>query len=201
MSIPQPKSLLDTGRGHDPAGRGHDKRSAVRRGSAKSMSALHTRSEGCPEPVRATLAGGRWLRFDPAEMPLGDRVVAAESKFEDLSSSATCDALISEEIDFREVSIKDDKTAHDPHKWLALHATDLIDRLASWSEGLSVREQNLHAREARWEREARRLRMDFQQTQIELDEIAADLDRRTRKLVDQQAKMQRDVQALALTVW
>ncbi|WP_404306795.1 hypothetical protein [Neorhodopirellula lusitana] len=103
-------------------------------------------------------------------------------------------------IPFVEFVDPDREPTHDPHKWLALHATDLIERLTEWSEDLGERESNLNAREAKWERQARRLRMQFQETQMELDDITADLERRTRQLKEQQLRMHRDVRTMAMVM-
>lgn len=84
-----------------------------------------------------------------------------------------------------------------PEQWLDLHAIDLIDRLTEWSDELSVREANLNAREASWERQARRLRMQFQETQWELDQLAASLNQERLDLIEQHQRLANTARQLA----
>lgn len=85
-----------------------------------------------------------------------------------------------------------------PQDWLRLHASDLIDRLTEWSDNLTVREANLHAQQAMWDRQARRLRLQFQETEWELDEIEAQLKRSNDHLADREHQLRATARRLAL---
>ncbi|TWT95447.1 hypothetical protein [Neorhodopirellula pilleata] len=117
-----------------------------------------------------------YLRIDGPEPVLGSQTDASLSP---ISASVTASST-------------------DPEAWLTYHATDLIARLSEWADDLSVRESNLHAREAAWERQARRLRLQFQETQIELEQLAASLREEREELAEQQIRIERTAREIAL---
>ena len=176
------------------------------RRAAGSLSPTHNEAA---QASRSVQVGQAFLRIDPPEKN-GEHVGQLASS----ETEQPADARLARALDVDrnpgseplsppndEVVVRNGEVAanqSEPEAWLTYHATDLIDRLTHWSEELSVRESNLNAREAIWERRARRLRLQFQETQYELDQLAASLHQERADLAVQQAQLQRTARQLAM---
>tara|TARA_R110002049_G_scaffold4601_6_gene32907 strand:+ start:119233 stop:119793 length:561 start_codon:yes stop_codon:yes gene_type:complete len=76
-----------------------------------------------------------------------------------------------------------------PESWLTLHATDLIDRLASWSEDLDAREAQLNARIAKQDVRERQFRLTQQVAQTEMEEQQRAINRLRKQINDQARRL------------
>jgi len=70
----------------------------------------------------------------------------------------------------------------DRREWLKLHAADLIDKLAHWSDQLDAREAGLNVREAIQDRQRRQDRLRLQSLAAEIVEARAELDQIRRQI-------------------
>jgi hypothetical protein len=80
----------------------------------------------------------------------------------------------------RLVGSQDDSNRH--HSWLQLHATELIERLQSWSADLDAREAQLNARTALLEHRERQLRLEQQNSRLEVEELTQSLEREVAEI-------------------
>ena len=75
------------------------------------------------------------------------------------------------------------------HRWLRLHASDLIERIQHWSDSVDSRESMLNARTAQQERRERQFRLKQQDLAVELDEQRRSIERLRRELETQTRRL------------
>lgn len=133
---------------------------------------------------------------------LGDRLARIDSPIQEPTEEIAANPPVDLDIALAEMGFLIDGTDQtettSPREWLTYHASDLIDRLTQWSDDLTVREANLHAQQAMWDRQARRLRLQLQETQFELDEIEARLQRSQEAIAEREEQLRTTARRLAL---
>lgn len=75
------------------------------------------------------------------------------------------------------------------HRWLRLHASDLIDRIQHWSDSIDSRESSLNARSAQQDRRERQFRLKQQDLAVELDEQRRSIERLRLELETQTRRL------------